>query len=59
MWTLLHAPCLHIPGFVGEKGLPLGLTIVGPRYHDVHVLYAGKSIGTIFSSEGGFVSKVG
>ncbi|KAE8371331.1 amidase signature domain-containing protein [Aspergillus bertholletiae] len=58
MWTLLHAPCLNVPGFVGEKGLPLGLTIVGARYHDVHVLRAGKEIGAIFSSEGGFVSQI-
>ncbi|OBT93436.1 hypothetical protein VE01_08701 [Pseudogymnoascus verrucosus] len=28
MWTVLHAPALNVPGFVGEKGLPVGLTVI-------------------------------
>ncbi|KAL1978120.1 hypothetical protein VTN31DRAFT_979 [Thermomyces dupontii] len=55
-WTLLHAPCLNLPGFVGEKRLPIGLTLVGARYHDLHVLHAGQAIGEIFEKEGGFFS---
>ena len=55
MWTILHAPALNIPGFKGENGLPIGLTSVGPRYNDMHVLHAGKAIGKVFESDGGFL----
>ncbi|KAL3418313.1 glutamyl-tRNA amidotransferase subunit A (amidase) [Phlyctema vagabunda] len=58
MWTILQVPCLNIPGFAGANGLPIGLTLVGLRYHDLHVLHAGKSIGEIFESQGGFKSKL-
>ncbi|RFU24667.1 hypothetical protein B7463_g11666, partial [Scytalidium lignicola] len=44
MWTILHAPALNIPGFASENGMPIGLTMVGPRYTDLHVLYVGKAI---------------
>ncbi|KAG4439657.1 hypothetical protein IFR05_004854 [Cadophora sp. M221] len=58
MWTILHVPALNIPGFAGENDLPIGLTLVGARYCDLHVLYAGKAIGEVFETEGGFVSKI-
>ena len=31
MWTALHVPCVHVPGFASESGMPIGLTLVGPR----------------------------
>ena len=55
---MLHAPVLNVPGFVGEKGLPVGLTVVGGRYRDLHVLRAGKAIGEAFAAEGGWKSKL-
>ena len=58
MWTILNVPCLNIPGFVGDNGMPIGLTMVGPRYTDLHVLRVGKAIGKLFESEGGFESKL-
>ena len=30
MWTLLHTPCVHLPSAIGPRGLPVGITIVGP-----------------------------
>lgn len=58
MWTILHAPSLNVPGFAGENGMPIGLTLVGPRYHDLHVLHAAEAVGKVFESEGGFVNKL-
>ncbi|TVY85471.1 Glutamyl-tRNA(Gln) amidotransferase subunit A [Lachnellula suecica] len=58
MWTILQVPCLNIPGFAGENDLPIGLTLVGARYHDLHVLHAGKAIGEVFEKEGGFKHKL-
>lgn len=57
-WTLLHAPCLNLPGFAGEKGMPIGLTLVDGRFHDKSVLQAGKIIGGVFEKEGGFNSEL-
>jgi amidase len=31
LWTGLHAPTIHVPGFAGGDGLPMGLTLVGAR----------------------------
>lgn len=58
MWTILQVPCLNIPGFAGENGLPVGLTLVGARYHDLHVLHVGKAIGEVFGKGGGFKHKL-
>jgi Asp-tRNA(Asn)/Glu-tRNA(Gln) amidotransferase A subunit family amidase len=44
LWTLLHVPCLSMPVMTGEKGLPIGLQIVGPRYADARVIAAGRGI---------------
>jgi amidase len=32
LWTALHVPVVAVPGFVGSCGLPIGLSLVGPRY---------------------------
>ena len=44
LWTLLHVPCLSLPVMTGEKGLPIGLQLVGPRYADARVIAAGRGI---------------
>ena len=54
MWTILHVPCLNLPGFAGENGMPIGLTIVKPRYNDMSELHVGKAIGHIFEAGGGW-----
>lgn len=58
MWTILQVPAVNIPGFAGSNSLPIGLTLVGPRYRDQHVLHASKAIGALFEKYGGFESKV-
>lgn len=32
LWTALHVPVIAVPGFTGSNGLPIGLSLVGPRY---------------------------
>ncbi len=34
MWTLLHVPCVNIPGHRGPNGLPVGVTLTAPRFQD-------------------------
>jgi Asp-tRNA(Asn)/Glu-tRNA(Gln) amidotransferase A subunit family amidase len=50
MWTLLHAPCVHVPTGVGPRGLPLGVTIVGPAGGDRAALLAADWIHARLSS---------
>ncbi|KPM38301.1 hypothetical protein AK830_g8271 [Neonectria ditissima] len=54
MWTALHTPVLNVPGFQGANGMPIGLSLVAPRYRDRHLLEVGKAVGEIFEAEGGW-----
>lgn len=38
LWTLLHGPCIAVPGLRDGEGLPLGLQVVGPVGADAKVL---------------------
>ena len=38
LWTLLHVPCISLPGLTGPHGLPLGVQLVAPRYSDSRLL---------------------
>jgi Asp-tRNA(Asn)/Glu-tRNA(Gln) amidotransferase A subunit family amidase len=40
LWTLLHVPCLNLPGYTTLDGLPVGVTLTGPRFSDRRVLGA-------------------
>lgn len=45
---------VNIPGFKGENGLPIGLSLVAPRYHDRKLLAVSEKVGEIFEAEGGW-----
>jgi Asp-tRNA(Asn)/Glu-tRNA(Gln) amidotransferase A subunit family amidase len=38
IWTLLHMPCINLPGLTGPHGLPIGLQIVGRIGDDSRML---------------------
>jgi Asp-tRNA(Asn)/Glu-tRNA(Gln) amidotransferase A subunit family amidase len=44
MWTLLHVPCVNIPVCTGPGGLPVGLTLVGPRFTDRQLLVTARAV---------------
>jgi Asp-tRNA(Asn)/Glu-tRNA(Gln) amidotransferase A subunit family amidase len=54
----LHTPVLNVPGFKGENGMPIGVSLVAPRYHDRRLLAVGKSVGALFEAEGGWKRSV-
>ena len=37
-WTLLHVPCITLPGRRGPAGLPVGVQLVGPPHGDAALL---------------------
>jgi amidase len=40
MWSLLGNPCVHVPIGRGASGMPVGVTLVGPRWADAATLAA-------------------
>lgn len=40
-WTLLHVPCLSVPGATGATGLPMGVQAITPVGEDALCLRAG------------------
>ncbi|KAF5003915.1 hypothetical protein FDECE_9568 [Fusarium decemcellulare] len=58
IWSALHTPVLNVPGFKGAHDMPIGVSLVAPRYRDRHLLKVGKAVGKIFESEGGWESRL-
>ncbi|EGY20053.1 hypothetical protein VD0002_g4792 [Verticillium dahliae] len=54
IWTALHTPVVNVPGFKGGRGMPVGVSLVAPRYRDRHLLKVSKKVGEIFEAEGGW-----
>lgn len=57
MWTILHVPALNVIGFKGENDMPIGLTLVGARYTDRHLLHVAKTVGPLLEENGGWKRK--
>lgn len=38
LWTLLHVPCVNVPGLLGLSGVPIGVQLIGPRRGDANLL---------------------
>ncbi len=38
LWTVLHLPCLTLPGLVGEAGMPVGIQLVGGHRDEPRLL---------------------
>jgi Asp-tRNA(Asn)/Glu-tRNA(Gln) amidotransferase A subunit family amidase len=43
-WTLLGNPCVSVPVGTGPAGLPIGVTIIGPRWQDEIALSAAMRL---------------
>jgi Asp-tRNA(Asn)/Glu-tRNA(Gln) amidotransferase A subunit family amidase len=39
-WTLLHLPCINLPVGRGERGLPIGVQLIGPARGDARLYQA-------------------
>lgn len=50
MWTVLHAPCVAIPGELGAGGLPVGVQLVGPRCGDAGLLKVATVVAPILDA---------
>jgi Asp-tRNA(Asn)/Glu-tRNA(Gln) amidotransferase A subunit family amidase len=50
IWTVLHVPVVNIPGLTGENGLPVGLSLTGPRFSDGRLLGLAGAVGNVFKA---------
>ena len=50
MWTLLHAPCVNLPAIRGPHGLPVGVTLAGPRFTDRQLLATAQAVATLLAT---------
>jgi amidase len=44
MWSLLGNPCVHVPLRTGASGMPVGVTLIGPRWSDAATLAAAQML---------------
>lgn len=51
-------PVVNIPGFQGSTGMPIGVSLVAPRFKDMHLLQVAEAVGKIFEAEGGWQRKL-
>jgi amidase len=51
IWTLLRVPVVHVPAGSGPRGLPLGLSVVGPLASDRATLLAAEWIHARLAAE--------
>ncbi|KAI1818314.1 amidase [Poronia punctata] len=58
MWTALHTPVVNVPGFDGVNNMPVGVSLVGPRFHDRRLLAVAEAVGKVFEEEGMWKLKV-
>jgi Asp-tRNA(Asn)/Glu-tRNA(Gln) amidotransferase A subunit family amidase len=51
-WTALHLPCITLPVLTGQRGLPIGLQLVGGPYRDRTLLAAAAVLERAFVKGG-------
>jgi Asp-tRNA(Asn)/Glu-tRNA(Gln) amidotransferase A subunit family amidase len=44
MWTLLHGPSVNIPVLKGPTGMPVGVTLLAPRFRDRQLLVTASAV---------------
>jgi Asp-tRNA(Asn)/Glu-tRNA(Gln) amidotransferase A subunit family amidase len=47
LWTLLHVPCISLPGLIGPHGMPVGIQLVGPRYADARLIGVAQTVARL------------
>ena len=53
MWTLMHGPNVGVPVCITEAGLPVGVTLVGPRLADARLLAIAEACAQVIDADPG------
>ncbi|BEI85559.1 hypothetical protein CcaverHIS002_0509600 [Cutaneotrichosporon cavernicola] len=49
IWTALRVPVVSLPGLTGPNGMPVGISLVTPRYHEQHLLRVAQSVARVLA----------
>jgi Asp-tRNA(Asn)/Glu-tRNA(Gln) amidotransferase A subunit family amidase len=50
MWTLLHGPSVNVPTLAGPTGMPVGVTLLGPRFGDRKLLRTAEAVSSVLTA---------
>lgn len=53
-----HMPIINVPAFVGANGMPVGISLVAPRFRDQQLLRTGRVLGEKLMAQGGWKVQV-
>ncbi|GMK54488.1 hypothetical protein CspeluHIS016_0110740 [Cutaneotrichosporon spelunceum] len=53
IWSALRVPVVNLPGLTGPNGMPVGISLVAPRYHDQHLLKVARSVACVLKPRRG------
>ncbi|KAE8443105.1 hypothetical protein EG329_002349 [Mollisiaceae sp. DMI_Dod_QoI] len=56
-WTGVHMPVISIPAFTGAHEMPIGISVVAPRFCDQHLLKISQALSEPLMAEGGWKMK--
>jgi hypothetical protein len=45
-------PVIHVPAFKGPNGMPVGISLIGRRYYDQHLLSFAKVLSEALMADG-------
>ena len=51
IWSALHAPVINLPGLTGPQNLPMGISLVGPRYSDSRLLAVAEALAPVIDAD--------
>ncbi|RYO60717.1 hypothetical protein AA0116_g6065 [Alternaria tenuissima] len=57
VWTGAHMPVIQVPAFAGPNGMPVGLSLVAPRYCDQDLLSIAKILSEPLMNEGSWQNR--
>ncbi|MFE3058734.1 amidase [Nocardia sp. NPDC059239] len=49
LWSLLQVPVVNVPGFTGPHGMPVGLSVVSPRFTDRNLIKVANRVAELFA----------
>lgn len=50
IWSALQMPVVNVPGLQGPNGMPVGISLVAPRYHEQHLLRVARPVARVLSA---------
>lgn len=51
IWTALQVPVINVPGLTGPNGMPVGISLVAPRYHEQQLLRVARAVARVLAAK--------